>query len=533
MGMLSRIREAITTSSEVGALRNDLEVTSEALRDVSLQLEDRGWSRIGQDDDQLSLEALVQAARDGRALAVAHPLVRRGLSLRTSYVHGNGGPQVTVGDEDQKQDVAAVVDAWWSSRENEAALTGPQARARLERSLSTDGNVFIASFTNPRTGAVTCRTIPFEQITRIIPNPEDRMQVWFYERTYTRKREAFAEAEDTITVLYPDIAYSPRVRPHTIQGHQVQWDQPVRHVKVNDLDGWQYGIGDTFSIAPWARAYRDFLSDWAKLMRSLAQFAWKATADGKRAARARQALARVPAATAPGNPGGAAASMVLGTGETLEAIPKSGATIDADSGRPLLAMIAAGLDVPVTMLSTDPGVTGARATAETLDEPMYLAMAARRDVWTAVYRDIAEYAIEQAIRAPQGPLAGAIERDDWTQTDRAVLDGVTPTVLVDWPDLSTATVEESVNAIATADSTGKLPPATIARLLLTALGVDDIDTVMEELTDDDGNWRDPYQQAGDALVNAFRNGGDPAALLNGGRFTTPTDTAEAIVRGDG
>lgn len=522
MGLFDRLRG--TTAPDPM-----LEVLTESVRDLSLQLEDRGWKKIGSDDENtMTREALVQAAQDGRALAVAHPLVRRGINLRTSYVHGQGGPQLSVESEDET--VNEVVQEWWTSRENQNALTGPEARTRLERALSTDGNVFIASFTNPVDGRVTNRTIPFEQITRIITNPEDRGQVWFYERTYSKRAEAFSTTEQSVTVLYPDLAYAPAVRPHSIQGMRVLWDQPVRHVKVNDLDGWEYGIGDTFAIAPYARGYRDFLNDWLKLMKSLSQFAWRGTAEGKRAQRARQALSRAQQGV-PGNDGSVGATYVSAPGETLEAIPKTGATIDADSGRPLLAMIAAGLDVPVTMLSTDPGITGARSTAETLDEPMYRAMRARQDVWAAVFIDLAEYRIEQAVRAKK--LPGTVVRDPWTQTDYAELSGDRPVIHCDWPDLSTASVDDAVKAIKDADATGKVPPLVIARLLLTALGVEDIDAVLEELTDDEGGWRDPYARLGQGLVDAFQRGEDPAALLSQyGRFGSDTAAAEALIRGD-
>src|SRR5690606_20831092 len=103
----------------------------------------------------------------------------------------------------------------------------------------------------------------------IISNPEDRAQVLFYERTYSARTDAFSTTEQSVTVLYPDLAYAPAVKPRVIDGKRVLWDQPIRHVKVNELDGWEFGIGDTFAIAPWARAYRDFLQDWVKLMRSL------------------------------------------------------------------------------------------------------------------------------------------------------------------------------------------------------------------------------------------------------------------------
>lgn len=527
MGMRSRLRETLTSTLPDPMV----EVLEESIADLNLRLEDRGWKRVGQEDeDTLSRDAIVTAAQDGRALAVAHPLVRRGLSLRTAYVHGEGGPQVTV-ELESDQDVAGVVRDWWESRENQEALTGPEARARLERSLSTDGNVFIASYTNPVDGRVTNRTIPLEEITRIITAPGDRMQVMFYERQYTRRAEAFATTEQAITTLHPALSYAPSLRPRVIDGKEVRWDEPIRHVRVNELDGWQFGVGDTFSIASWARAYRDFLGDWAKLTKSLSQFAWRATAEGKRASKARQALQRAQTSV-PGNSGSAGATYVSQQGESLEAIPKSGATIDADSGRPLLAMIAAGLDVPVTMLSTDPGVTGARATAETLDEPMYRAMNARQDVWGRLYTDLAEYRIEQAIRRPGGALTGAVVRDAWTNTDHAELDGAVPVIHVDWPDLSTESKRDAIAAVKDADATRKLPPLTIARQLLTALGVDDIDEVMAEITDEEtGEWRDPYAQIGQRLVNAFNSGQDPAqALQQYGRFPADTEQAEALIR---
>lgn len=481
----------------------------ESIADVSLHLEDRGWRHLTEDPDTVSDVARLNAARDARALVVAHPLVRRGVALRCSYVHGNGGPQVTV--EHENPDVAETIAAWWGMPENVKAVTGPEARARLERSLTTDGNVFIAAFTQPKTGVVRLRTLPFEEITAIHTDPGDRLTVQFYERRHT------VNDREQVT-LYPDITHQPARRPTMVDGKPVRWDAPVRHVKINDLDGWLYGLSDLVSIAPWARAYRDFLADWAKLMRSLSQFAWRATADGKRARRAAQALTRMPAGV-PELGSSAGATYVQGVGESLEAIPKTGATIDADSGRPILAMIASGLDVPITMLTGDPGVTGARATAETLDEPMYLAMQTRRDVWASAYRDLTDYTIEAAVRAPQGPLHGVIVRDEWAQTERAELDGTVPVVKVAWPDLSTNTVSELVNALATADATGKLPPLTIARELLTALGVENIDDVLDELTDDNGEWRDPYRTVGGVLTRAVRDGADPASLLDQfGRF---------------
>ena len=295
------------------------------------------------------------------------------------------------------------------------------------------------------------------------------------------------------------------------------------HVKVNALDGWKFGLPDTYAALPWSRAYKDFLEDWAKLVKSLSRFAWRLTAKGSKvskvAAKVRSAM-NAPSTSAraaePNDVGGAA---VGDPNLSLEAIPKTGATIDSESGRPLAAMVAAALGVPVTMLLGDPGTTGARATAETLDRPTELEMNLRRELWAEVERRLLDYVVDQAVKAPQGPLKGTVKRDE---TGREVVtlsgdaDGSMRTVDIVWPPLEDTPIDVLVNAITAADATGKLPPLLVARLLCEALGVDDVDEVLEELVDPEtGEFVDPRVTAGQVAVDAFRDGRDPAAALNG------------------
>jgi prophage antirepressor-like protein len=70
-----------------------------------------------------------------------------------------------------------------------------------------------------------------------------------------------------------------------------------------------------------------------------------------------------------------------------------------------------------------------------------------------------------------------------------------------------------VAAIVAADTTGKLPPLEIARQLCDALGIENVDEIIDELTDDQGNFVDPRVNAGQAAVDAFRRGEDPAAAV--------------------
>lgn len=526
MGVLTWLGLTESTSTPTTALverahaaESELEIIRESLADLELALEDTGWQRLTLGASQeFSREGLGRAAEVARVMAIANPLIKRGLNVRSAYIWGQGVQiQARANGEESTEDVNAVVQAFLDDEGNRAALTGDQAHEELERALGTDGNVFLACFTSPLTGFVQARSIPFDEITDVITNPDDRDDPWYYRRQWTQRtvtREGRVETQAR-TVFYPALRYRPATRPKSIDGHEVMWDAPVLHVNVNRLDGWKFGIGDAYAALPFARLYRDFLADWATLVKALSQFAFRASTKGSKAQKLRERIARRPTTTAPdGNPNSVGATMVTGEDVTFEAIPKTGATIDSESGRPLAAMIAAGLDIPVTILLADPGQTGARAVAETLDQPTRLVMTQRRALWTSVFQSVLGYVVKQAVKAPRGPLRGTILRDPFTGREVVVLAGDTDaTVEVEWPPLDELPLETIVKAIVEADGTGKMPPEQTVKLLLQALGVKDVDEILEEFLDEDGKFVDPFASAGQAAVNAFRRGEDPAAVV--------------------
>jgi hypothetical protein len=503
-------------TTEADQYRNEIEILRESVADLELAMDDAGWRSLTAGmDEEFSRAGLTTIARNARVFAIANPLIKRGLAVRQAYVFGQGVEIAARanGQEDGQQDVNAVIRAWWQDEGNQAAVTGSQAQETLERAIGTDGNVFIACFTSPRTGYVQMRTILFDEVTDIVTNPEDASEPWFYKREWSSRglNEQGRLVDTRRTEYYPALRYRPARRIKFLDGHPVNWDSPVYHVRVGGLAGWKFGIGDAYSALTWARAYRDFLADWATLVKSLSQFAWRATTKGSKSRRLRQALSRRPAGQAPaGNDTNAGATAVMDPEVTLEAIPKTGATIDSESGRPLATMVAAALDIPVTTLMSDPGQTGARAVAETLNLPMRLAMQARQAVWTAAYTAIARYVITQAVRAPQGPLAGSVRRDPLTGAETLALAGDTngddDTIEVVWPGLDETPAETIVEAISKADSTGKMPPVQTLKLLLAALGVRDADDIVAAATDEDGNWIDPTATAGSEAVRAWREG---------------------------
>ncbi|MEU4410751.1 hypothetical protein AB0F88_40125 [Streptosporangium sp. NPDC023963] len=530
----------VELAEQVRAERMMVDHLSESLADLQARMSEPGWQRMtALAEQEFTREGLQQISSVCRIMAIKNPLLRRGLSLRTSYVWGQGVSVSARATGEQEQDVNDVIQKFLNDPSNRRTLTGDQAHEELERGLFTDGNVFLALFTRPTTGRVQARTLPWDEITDVVCNPEDRSEPWFYRREWWQdRRTGTGIVQERKIAYYPALGYNPALKPRRLSFPtygdtvlaEVMWDAPVYHVRVNSQLGWKFGIPDAYAAVDWAQAYREFLTDWAKLIKSLSRFAWKLTSRGSKQAAARTRLAAAPATDRySGEPQHAGATALMTPDMMLEAVPKSGASIDSESGRPLAAMVAAALDVPVTMLLGDPGTTGARATAETLDTPTERSMELRRSVWGEAMRQILDYVIDQAVKAPQGSLDGAVIRDEDGREIVELAQDTDRTLDVSFPDIDDLDPSAVIEAIVKADGTGYMPPLVIVRLLLEALGVRDADSILETLTGERGEFVPPEGAAkgtGQAAVDAFRRGEDPAALLAGEPPTEDLDNEE-------
>lgn len=545
MPVLGRLQETyyrVTGRTELAeayrAERSMVEHLQESMAGLEQAMNEPGWQRMtALADTEFTRDGLRQITAVCRVMGLKNSLIKRGIRLRTAYIWGQG-VQISARDADRKsrgQDVNAVVQDFLDDPGNVRTFTGQQAREELEQSLCTDGNVFLALFTNPRTGKVQVRSLPWDEIGDIETNPEDVSEPWFYKRVWQERTEIMGGYRQR-TAFYPALGYKPVLKPlrykdkATGQTAEVLWDAPCVHVKVGGLRGWMFGVGDVYAAIDWAHAYKDFLTDWATLVKALSRFAWRLTSKGSRQAAARTKVAGAPSIDpVSGEPRHAGATAMMTPDMALEAIPKTGATIDSESGRPLAAMAAAALDIPVTMLLADPGVTGARATAETLDRPTELMAESRRALWASVISQILDYVIAESVRAPEGALRGKLSFDDGREllTLRGRAQG---TVDITWPAVDQMPLNVLMDAIVKADGTSRIPPMVIARLLLDALGVKDTDEILSALTDASGRWLPPDgggSPAGQAVIDRFRNGEDPAAILNGEDPMQPEVPAEA------
>lgn len=459
------------------------ELLAESITELELALEDVGWQRdlltAGAEFSRAGLGRIIQISR---LMRIKNPLVRRAIRVWSFYVWGQG---VEVKARDPQ--INTVVQTFLDDRGNQAELFGHAARSECERTLHTDANLFFTLHTNPKTGHVRVRSIPVDEIVDVIRNPDDRTEPWFYIREWDQ-----TQIDGTVRRLkmyYPDWRYRPTQRPRSVNRVEVVWDTPVYHLSVGGLKGAKFGIPEVYSALDWAKAHTQFLEQTATIWSSLARFAWKATGSKKARTTAKDRLGSTFAQGGQGetNPPPVAGAVALTpTGGDLVPINKSGATIDPEDGKVLRLMVGAATDLPDTILSGDPD-QGNLATASTLDRPTELAMRDRQMLWADVYRDLIGYQVLQAAKARRARrLPGARVVLDPVLDDELVVfpEGIDATVDVSFPSILEQDMPAVVKAIVEAAGVPGVPGETVVRLILVALGVEDVDELMDQVEED-------------------------------------------------
>lgn len=476
-------------------------VQAELFQERIIELENAldGWTMLGVDGQyDFSKTALDKIVRRARLMYLSNPLIRRAIDVQTNYVWGLG---LTVSA--RHPDINDVVQAFWDDEDNQRELTSHEARTAKERTLQTDGNLFLVLFVNQSTGQVKLRSIPVEEIDgEIIYDPKDRRTPWFYKRTW--KEREFDPGTGRLTLkdkvtYYPDWGYRPpqNQRPGQINGSDVAWGNPIFHRKRGGLDGMSFGVPEVYPVLDWASAYREALEDDATRSRSLARWAYRLTTPPRSVAAAKTRLGTTistsnPVETNP--PPGVGATFIGSENVGLEPVKLAGATLPTDHHRPLRLMVAAGTGTPDTILSGDPDM-GNLATAKTLDRPTELQMRDRQTFWADTLKALLDYVVELAIVSTNGLLTalGSVAKDELGRdvlvlaVDPGTGEVIDPHVDVTFPDLLERDIEARVKAVVTAfTADGKtllpfVPPKLFMREMFGALGIDDADEELDAL----------------------------------------------------
>lgn len=336
--------------------------TADALTRASFMKEDVGWyDPSGRASDLVPLSVIKEHSIRSRRLATYNTIVKRGINIRNAYMWT---------DVPEPRKIAKR-----AAERLDAVLLGREARVRDEAAFNTDGMVIY-------------RVSPGGNVA---PVPITRVQ------GIARAEDALEEAdihallitpvplEDPSRATLPDPEWvildgKPRVDVVDQGGYKTNKTDVLVIATVNRLAGEQWGKPDLMGAVYWAQAYKEYLEAGHVLAKALARVAFKV----KSTTTAQQQAVIDKMSTLQGT--GATAS--LGADQDLLAVSKAGAGIEFSAGTPLAAMVAAALDVPLSVLLTD-GSAGGRQGAETaLEEPTFKALELRRQVHKDLVRRV-------------------------------------------------------------------------------------------------------------------------------------------------
>lgn len=414
------------------------------LGNLSLEIDNLGWKPLGvgvqSTDTGLGLDHIKRQAELGMALATANPLVKRGVAVRTSYIWGKGVqldyPEGSTYSHTLRRSVGKTL-----------------AQFEIERTLAAAGNLFLEVTSKGSKQRV--RSVPIEHIAGGSANLYDQGVLDYILLEYNVWD---SPSEGNPPPANGSLGDSARVRqvqewvptyeqegatPPTINNVQVNKEKRIKHVAVNRMSGWWWGVPDLYAVTFWVRAYKKYLEQCHTLNEAYARIAFKvSTASSAGAGRVSSEMARNPgvdpATGQPLNVGGTAA---LGAGMDLVAV-QTGRPVDFNNGLPLAAMVAAGLEIPLQVMTSDASTGGSRASDNTLDEATRKAMQARQQMINDELEDLAD-------------MLGL------------------STFNIDWPRVGEEPLHRTLQALDVAINTGMLYPDESRSEVLRALGRED------------------------------------------------------------
>jgi hypothetical protein len=335
---------------------------------LAFRADEEGWSPLNTlRDSGFSLDSLHKIADHAELQTTGNPLLKRGLTLRTSNVFGRG----LILDGKVPPRFKAVMD----KPVNQNALFTQSAFFRNERALFTGGNLFMAYNKKDK----NFFAIPFSEITNSASNPNLREDVWYYERTYNKVDPNTGQKSDQpIKVWYPVLERAEAGSlPSSVQGVTLDKNIVIIDVKVNMPIGGVWGVPDCLPAMPYAWAHAEYLRDGSKLLKALATIAWKVVSKSKSTA--------TTAGVKQANPKLAGGTAIMTNDTDMVAMPRAG-QVDLRDGLQIAAYVASALEVSLISLTSDAGsAAGSYGAAATLIGPEAATARGRQAIWITFY----------------------------------------------------------------------------------------------------------------------------------------------------
>jgi len=403
---------------------------------------------------------------------------------------------------------------------------GGDVLSELSDWLLVTGERFMLFFSSTQGGKTTARTIEPERITKILTNPEDAKEPWFYEETRLNTSELGQGADSAITgekvyhadwQLYftaeemQDDDVSDRTAPNVEavrEAVNARWEKLVEAKKVDSdarrsdveragddmpgtvavmlhiahnrkdpysLRGWPI----TITAGPWVRAHKRFMESRLNVAVSVASFVRRyKTQGGSRAVKSvRASIASMLSSTNmidrnPPPVGGS--SETINKAVDVEDLPLRTGASDAKADNDSFTWHAL---IGMGVFPTSAGLDTARwATALEMDKAQSMVFQRYQTFWAAQFRKIAKIVLGFA------ELFG-----DQRFETKAVQVSVDSFSLADFPQMATAIGNAVTQALVPLVTAGSVDPSTarviardLWRVILQTLGISTDETTSDE-----------------------------------------------------
>jgi hypothetical protein len=468
--------------SEKGATAALVEnVFKERLWELELALEDRGWVR------ETTLAALEfsrygvqQLIRICRIYGIKNPIVKRISEICELYVFGRG-IEIRAEDDTANQTIQDFLQA------NDAEM-GHNGLAAKEKCIQTDGALYFGLATDLGGNVRVVMIDPLE-IMDVITDADDAAKPLYFKRQWNRMVldvQGGRMNPENQMCWYPSLELfndAPRLKPQMMGGIKVNWNMPVlRRSAGGSPAKWRWPVPPVYAAVDWARAYKDALEDYATVRRTLARFALMVeTKGGPGAIAAYNALFSTTLADGSGtqierNPPPVVGSVHTGgPGTKVDAFKSAGAQANPEETRRLLLMACAAAGMPETFFGD--ASTGSLATAVSLDRPTELKFTAIQRAVHHTVKQILKYVLAVSGTSIGGRMREAAKKPKDVE------------IIIKFPNVIEHLIQPMIQAIteiATCGgrngiSAGIVDRRTIASLLLTEIGYEHVDKLLDKI----------------------------------------------------
>lgn len=350
-----------------------------------LRFEDENWLQLfGSADENTKGFTLDDVKKTTKYLEkqtkILGDLLGRGLRLKNNHAFGRGFSFDPVNREKIQPRFVEIMNA----PQNQEAVFSPAAIKDMNRIIYTSGNLFLLY---DKVAREWTRLAVDLNIANYISYDNNPARVKYYLRTWTTRNDLTAlGVPEVVQEWVPTSSYDatpgrPKY-PSYIEANgkriPVNKSAVIVDRRFNRDNGEVWGVPDAFAAAAPAHIYATYMKDGAMLQHALAAISFVVKA--KTEAAGQRAAAQIPK-------GHVGRTAITGPETEIQSLPRAG-SINLYEGRPLVARVAAALDVSTTGLTSDPGPGGSYASENALSAPEQMAALSRQEDFISLFGEI-------------------------------------------------------------------------------------------------------------------------------------------------